>query len=83
VSGVVVVESANDLLALDPDWDGTCACAHVIVGGTYLDIHCYRVDLEHEGNGIHYVGDRETAQLAKAMLETDWPGEWFIVEGRY
>jgi hypothetical protein len=74
--------SGFDVLALDPEYNGACPCAQFILDGTVIELHCWRVDLDHDGCGIHFDGDRAVAERIKPALDAmDWYGEWTVVEG--
>jgi len=72
------------ILALDPEYIGACPCASIEVDGARLELHCWRVDMGHDGCGIHYEGPegRAAARKVKPALDAmDWYGRWEIVEG--
>lgn len=71
-----------DVLALGENYEGGCPCSSFTLEGTRIELHCWRVCLDHPGCGIHYEGDREVAERIKPLLdEIDWYGEWVIEEG--
>lgn len=76
-----VAESQDgyDILALDPEQDGSCPCFHVVLDdGTRIDGHCWRVTCDqHEGVGLHGDIPEYTGRLmALKLTEIDWYGEW-------
>lgn len=80
----ITLQSGFDVLALDPNYGGSCPCAVVEINGQRLELHCWRVDQEHDGCGIHYEGEKgkAVARIIKPLLdEMSWYGEWAIVEG--
>lgn len=74
--------SGYEILALDPNYEGSCPCARFDLGGTEIELHCWRVDPWCAGCGIHYKGDRAVAESLKPALDDmNWYGEWQVVEG--
>lgn len=72
------------LLALDPEFFGSCPCATVVIEGVRLEMHCWRVCDSCEYVGVHYQGSagRAMAERVKPLLDSmDWYGEWQITEG--
>jgi hypothetical protein len=71
-----------ELMALDPDYCGSCPCFTVYVNGTTLEGHCWRVCFDCDGCGLHYTGNKAIAVHAKRLLDAmDWHGEWALKEG--
>lgn len=63
-------------------FDG-CPCFHYEEDGIKLDGHCWRVDRDCKGCGLHYEGDITKARLTKRLLDQmDWYGKWSLVSGR-
>jgi len=77
-------DNGYDLLHLDQtgDYIASCPCAIVELPEGIYEMHCWRVCFQCKGCGLHYKGDRATAEAMKVLLdEMDWYGEWNIVEG--
>ena len=72
------------VLALDPEFSGSCPCATVEIDGQTIQLHCWRVCERCEYVGIHYEGapGRAVAERIKPLMDgIDWYGEWTIAEG--
>ena len=72
-----------ELLALDPEYTGSCPCATFTYDGHRYDAHCWRVCSKCRGCGLHYFnGTKEEAErLARLLTEMDWYGEWSVRQG--
>jgi hypothetical protein len=80
----VTLADGYDVLALGSGegYDGGCPCSAFWLDGTRIELHCWRVDAEHDGCGIHFRGDRAVADRIKPLLDAiNWYGDWTIVEG--
>lgn len=71
-----------DVLALDPNYDGSCPCADVVIGGVRLLIHCWRTCSDCTYAGVHFTGPdgREVAERVVPLLKASWGSEWQTFE---
>lgn len=69
------------LLALDPQYEGSCPCAAFEFEGTRFDAHCWRVCRDCTYAGLHYEGDPTVAQrVLDAFNAMGW-SEWELHHG--
>ena len=74
--------NAYDVMALDPDYAGSCPCFRAEIEGTLIEGHCWRVCRKCEGCGLHYEGDRAVVKRLKPLFDAmDWYGKWSIRKG--
>lgn len=79
---LATLQDGFDVLALDPQQDGSCPCFSTTINGTKIEGHCWRVCSRCEYVGLHYEGDIEIAKAIKPLLDKmNWYGEWPIVQG--
>ena len=73
-----------EVLALDPEYIGSCPCARVVIDDQRLELHCWRVCGKCQYAGIHYEGvaGRVVAEAIKPLMDAiNWYGQWELSEG--
>ena len=78
--------SGYDLLALDPEYTGSCPCATYTGGGVRIEMNCWRTGQYYLGGGscghrgacVHLWGADETIghHVKRLLDDMDWYGEW-------